>query len=121
MFRELLANAASGLPGCRGAALVGLDGVLIDQWIAPGSGDGFSMEPAAAEVTTVIRAARGALVSSQGGGLSEMTLRTGGWTGVARALAGPYFLILLTAPDSPVGRTRFAASRAAPLLERELA
>jgi predicted regulator of Ras-like GTPase activity (Roadblock/LC7/MglB family) len=118
MFREVLARAGSELSGCLGAAVVGIDGVLVEQWTAQESA---TMEPLAAEFTTVIKAARAALANMEGSALTELTLRTVNWTGVVRTIGVDYFLILLTTPDELVGRSRFVVQRAAPLLEREIA
>ena len=120
MLREVLARAGTELPGCRGAALVCLDGVVMEQWTAAGGRDAFSMEPAAAEVTSLMRAARSALRTTQGGPHTELALRTSGWAGVVRTVGESYFLIVLTAPDALMGVARFVAERAAPLLEKEL-
>ena len=120
MFREVLARAGGELPGCRGAALVGLDGMVIEQWTAPGSAGPIGLEPVAAEVTSVIKAARLASRNTDGDRLTELTLKTSGWSGVVRAVGDDYFLILVTSPDAVLGRTRFVVERAVPLIEREL-
>ncbi len=118
MFREVLARTGHDLPGCRGAALVGLDGMVIEQWTLAGDA---SMEPVAAELSSLLKAARGATRNTEGGPLAEVTLRTQAWSGVIRSVGDGYFLVVLTAPDALMGRTRFFVDRAIPLLEKEVA
>ena len=121
MFKEVLARMGGGLPGCRGAALVAIDGIVIEQWIAPRSMGGIRMEPVAGELTSVIKAARSASRNIEGEELAELTLKTRGWSGVVRAVGKDCFLIFVTSPDTLVGKTRFTVERAVPLIERELA
>jgi predicted regulator of Ras-like GTPase activity (Roadblock/LC7/MglB family) len=118
VFREVLARTGHDLPGCKGAALVGLDGMVIEQWTLE---DTSSMESVAAELSSLLKAARGATRNTEGGPLAEVTLRTEAWAGVIRSVGAGYYLMVLTAPDALLGRTRFFVERAIPLLEKEVA
>lgn len=120
MFKEVLARVGCDLPGCRGAALIGLDGIVIEQWTSPSEDGALSMEPVAAEVTSVIKAARSASRNTNGSRLNELTMKTSGWSGIVRAVRGDCFLVLVTSPEALLGRSRYIVERAVPLIEREL-
>jgi predicted regulator of Ras-like GTPase activity (Roadblock/LC7/MglB family) len=117
MLKTALEEAARRLPGCEAAALVGRDGILVEQWT---EGGGPSLEVLAAEMTPLLRAADVLAGNSDGGSVNEILLRLDSWSCLVRPINEEIFLVLVAARTAVPGRLRFEATRAAARLESEL-
>lgn len=114
MFRTALEEAARRLPGCEAAALVGRDGMVIEQWNGP---DGQGAEVLAAELTPVLRSVEALALHAGGGRVQEVVLRLSCWTGIVQPINADTFLVLVAGAGSIPGRLIFEASRAASRIE----
>ncbi len=117
MLRTALEEAARRLPGCEAAALVGQDGIVVEQWTG---GEGPSLEVLAAEMTPLLRAADALARNSDGGSVREVLLRLDSWSCLVQPINAEIFLVLVAARTAVPGRLRFEAIRAAARLESEL-
>lgn len=117
MLREALEETARRLPGCEAAALVGRDGIVVEQWTG---GDGVPLEVLAAEMTPLLRAADALGRSSEGGSVKEILLRLDSWLCLVRPISVEIFLVLVAGHAAVPGRLRFEAIRATARLESEL-
>jgi predicted regulator of Ras-like GTPase activity (Roadblock/LC7/MglB family) len=117
MFRTTLEEAARRLPGCEAAALVGRDGMVVEQWA---SAVGPSPEILAAELTPVLRSVEALGRNAGGGDLREFLVRLARWTCIVQPISGELLLLLVASHDAVPGRVRFEATRAAARLESDL-
>jgi len=108
--KQVLDAVLQRLPGARGAAVVGPDGIPVE---SSQSDPGINMEWAAAEGIDLVR--RAATPASEGAVASEtpdeITISGRRGLTVLRAVGAGYFLCLVAAPGTLTGRARYEAWR----------
>jgi len=114
---EVLDSLVRRIEGCDAAAVVGMDGMAIEQR-APALS--LNLEQISAEHTSLLKGALSARRESETGDPSELILLTDRHQFIARLLARDYFLLLVLRPGASLGRARFEARRAGLLLEEDL-
>lgn len=113
----VLEDLVKGLEDITAAAVVGFDGMVIDQRT---SEPGLNLDLISVGHTSLIKQAVTFLRDSNGGEPTELIVTTNRQKLVARLLAQEYFLLVILRPEASLGRARHAARRAGPLLEAEL-
>ncbi|HEV8336979.1 MAG TPA: roadblock/LC7 domain-containing protein [Candidatus Polarisedimenticolia bacterium] len=116
MFKEVLQGLVSRVDEARGAAIVGVDGIPLEEH-ARGSLD---LEKFAAECTTLIKSAAETGKALDQGTAREVVLRCDAAQTILRSLSGDYFLCLVLGPAAPLGRARYELQKACSRLEGEL-
>ena len=117
MFKDILEGLASRLEEVRGAAMVGVDGIPIEEL---SRGAGVDLERLAAECTSLIKTAAATGRALDQGRAQEVVLRCEGAQTILRSVTADYFLCLILGPDSHLGRARYELRKACLLLEGEL-
>jgi len=117
VFGKALAKIAEAVEGTRAVSLVGADGIPIETWGSPQS---LSIETVAAEMSSLLQAARRASAASSFGELREIATVTDGGISILSRVTGEYYLLLLLAREGNLGRGRFELRKAAAALEKEL-
>jgi predicted regulator of Ras-like GTPase activity (Roadblock/LC7/MglB family) len=122
-FASILRTIVEECGGGVGAALMGTDGIPIDQYTA----DISEAEPPETDVTTIgiefgrilldIRKASDGL---DGGSLDETIIELTRFTLVFRPIDSEYFLLLVMAPDGNLGKARYLIRRHMLAIRQEL-
>jgi predicted regulator of Ras-like GTPase activity (Roadblock/LC7/MglB family) len=118
MIRSTLETLVLTLDDCRGAILLGSDGMPIDGMVVDSAADAEVIAAGAAGI--LARAAR-FTAESGGGGIEEVLLLGELLIFLARPVGDEYCLLVLLGPDGNFGRARLAVRQAAPKLAEELA
>jgi len=121
-FASILQQIVDGSPGGLGAALMGFDGIPIDQVTASGAADSVGDEVGVlgVELGRILEEMRKAVDSVEGGLLEEVTVRMSRSCVVLRTVDAETFLVVLLAPDANIGKARFMARRYLPAIREEL-
>ncbi|HXU11496.1 MAG TPA: hypothetical protein VN898_05990 [Candidatus Binatia bacterium] len=116
-MKALLMELLDRLPGARGAAVVGLDGIAVEKVSAQPS---FNMDLVSAEVVALAKRARpsGADVADL---LEEISVTSRSGLTILRSIGGDYYLCLVVGPEGIPGRARFEAWRVGRQLEHAVA
>jgi predicted regulator of Ras-like GTPase activity (Roadblock/LC7/MglB family) len=115
-FSEVLRGMTEEVKGARGAAIVGMDGIIVEL---------HSLEPRldlhsfAAEYGNVLKVVQNASGSLDMGDAKELAVTTDNCVMIVRRINEDYFLALLVAPGAVFGKGRFAARKAAARLKGE--
>jgi predicted regulator of Ras-like GTPase activity (Roadblock/LC7/MglB family) len=117
VFTQTLRRIAERVGGTRAVSLVGADGIPVESW---GSPEGLSIETVAAEVGSLLRAARNTGSASGDGEVREVATVTDGGITIVSRVTREYYLLLLLAREGNLGRGRFELRKAAAALEKEL-
>ena len=122
-FASILRTIVEECGGGVGAALMGTDGIPIDQYTA----DTSEAEQLETDVTTIgiefgrilldIRKASDGL---DGGALDETIIELARFTLVFRPIDSEYFLLLVMAPDGNLGKARYLIRRHMLAIRQEL-
>jgi predicted regulator of Ras-like GTPase activity (Roadblock/LC7/MglB family) len=113
----ILENLVQRIEGSTAVAVVGIDGVVIDQRSCDPR---LNLDLISVGHTSLIKQAAAFLRDSNAGEAKELILAASRLKFVARLLARDYFLLIILHPQASLGRARHAARRAGPLLEAEL-
>ena len=116
-FAERLRRAAERVEGARAISLIAADGIPVESW---GNLEALSMEPLAAQMAALLKAARGAGDASGAGTIREVATVADSAITVLSRVTGEYYLLLLLGREGNLGRGRFELRRAAADLEKEL-
>jgi predicted regulator of Ras-like GTPase activity (Roadblock/LC7/MglB family) len=116
-LRQALDDLARRLPALEAAAVVGMDGIAIEQRPAGGAA---ALDRVAAGQTSLLKEALALCRETDGGETQEVALVTDRRLFLARLVARDYFLLLVAPANAGLGQMRFAARRAARSLEQEL-
>ncbi|HWG83876.1 MAG TPA: roadblock/LC7 domain-containing protein [Deinococcales bacterium] len=110
-----LRRLLESVEGAVGAAVGGLDGLLVEQ---AGSQEDLDLATVAAEHASILRNARAAYSRSLGAGpIIEVIVSAERLTGFTRLVNDDYFITVALVPGGNLGRARILAERAG----RELA
>jgi predicted regulator of Ras-like GTPase activity (Roadblock/LC7/MglB family) len=116
-MKALLTELLDRLPGARGAAVVGLDGIAVEKVSAQPS---FNMDLVSAEVVALVKRALSSGANG-GDGLEEISVTSRSGLTILRSIGGDYYLCLVVGPDGIPGRARFEAWRVGRQLEHAVA
>ncbi len=118
MFSDVLQGLVAKLEEARGAAIVGVDGIPLEEH---SRGGGPELERLAAECTSLIKAAMETGRALDQGPAREVVLRCDGAQTLLRSVTSDYFLCLVLGPQAQLGRARYELQKACQRLEGELA
>lgn len=116
MFSEVLEGLVSRLEDAQGAAVVGIDGIAIEQ----SRGASIDLERVAAECTSLIKAGASTGQALEQGQAREILLQCEGAQTLLRSVTPDYFLCLILGPQALVGQARFELRKACHRLENDL-
>jgi predicted regulator of Ras-like GTPase activity (Roadblock/LC7/MglB family) len=110
-FLEIFEEMHRKDPGVISGALAGVDGLTIEEWLAPG--DDRDLSALSAEVIQFFRESDRIAVENGLGAAEEVHL--GGDRGQVfiRKVAPEYFLVIVTNPETVPGKCRFLLRQAA--------
>src|SRR5262245_57479528 len=117
MFKDVLQGLVAGLDGAHGAAIVGVDGIALEEHTR---GDPVDLERLAAECTSLIKIAAETGRVLEQGAAKEVVLRCEGAQTILRSLTPDYFLCLILGPEAQLGRAHYELQKTCRRLEGEL-
>jgi predicted regulator of Ras-like GTPase activity (Roadblock/LC7/MglB family) len=120
MFKEALVRIVEQTEGATGALIMGMDGIAVERHFLP-EGSEANMDVAAAEITSLVRAALRAGNHTGLGQLQEMFVNFEHVRILARMFSPEYFVVLTVRPEGNLGRGRFELRKAELQLAREFA
>lgn len=118
MFKEVLQEILNRTEGCKGALIMGFDGIAVEKVWQEDATDG-NYDIAVAEYTSLIRSAKQKNNDTGLGKLNELTVSTNNEIFILRLVSNEYFLALILSDDGNFGRGRYELRRAELLLENE--
>jgi predicted regulator of Ras-like GTPase activity (Roadblock/LC7/MglB family) len=116
-FKSLLKKIVENVDGAMGAAVIGEDGIAIDQF---SSKSDFDITAAGAEYSTIISSARKASTSFGLGKTNEVLISTEKATMIMMLVGASYFVTLALSIDGNLGRGRLELKKVIPELEKLL-
>jgi predicted regulator of Ras-like GTPase activity (Roadblock/LC7/MglB family) len=119
MFRAILQGIVEQAEGGISAALMGYDGIAIDQFDRPC--DGVDPQLVAVEYVNVLKEIKKTVEILETGDMEEVVIRSQRFTVLIRALSDEYFVTLTLRCDGNFGKARFLLTREAPRLREALA
>jgi predicted regulator of Ras-like GTPase activity (Roadblock/LC7/MglB family) len=122
-FAEMLREIVEGCGGGIGAALMGNDGIPIEQVTAGGAARGplgEDIATAGTEFGRILEDTRKAADAVGGGAVLETTVLLSRVTLVFRAVDEDIFLVVALAPDGNLGKARYLIRKQLPALRQEL-
>jgi predicted regulator of Ras-like GTPase activity (Roadblock/LC7/MglB family) len=117
MLRTILTEWAREIPGCQSAGLVGIDGMVVEQWTGEG---GPPLEVLGGELTPLMRAVSSLSRNTDGGDLREIMVRLQSWSCLIQPVTEEIYLIIVAGREAVPGRMRFEALRATAKFEAAL-
>lgn len=120
MFKQTLNEIQAKTEGCLGVAIMGMDGIPVEQVWQPEAGE-MNLDVAVAEFTNLLRNAQRATGDMGLESLREVFVLTDSAAFVMRLINAEYFLVLALQPDGNFGRGRYELRRAEMILEKEFA
>jgi len=115
-FSEVLQNITSGVKGAKGAFIVGMDGIIVEEYSA---GEDLDMQSVGAEYGNILKEVQRASSSLKLGGTQEVTINTESANVIIRKINDEYFVAMMLAPEGNFGKGRFMARVASGRLEPE--
>ncbi len=113
-FSSILKEIVEGTPGAIGCALMGVDGIPIEQQVAgsPAARD-FEEELGAAgvEFGRILQETRKASDTLGGGALREIAVNLARFTLVFHVVDEDHFLVMALLPDGNLGKARYLLRR----------
>jgi len=104
-FSEVLKGLTGDLKGAKGALIVGMDGIIVDEYSSEQSG--VDMSSIGAEYGNVLKEIQKASQSLQFGEANEVAVTTEAVCLIMRKINEEYFVALLLSPDGNIGKGRF--------------
>lgn len=120
MFKEALQSIVEKTDGALGAVIMGTDGLAVEKFFRE-EGSEANLDVAAAEFTSLIRAAARSAKDLNLGDVRELLLSLEQVTLLMRALHQEYFVFLAIKPDGNLGRGRYELRKAELVLCEEFA
>ena len=119
-FREILRTIVEDCGGGISAALMGNDGIPIDDYMAQGSEESaVPVETAAVEFGRILIDIRKASDALGGGILEETVVQLGHFTLIFRPVDDENFLVVMLGPDGNLGKARYLIRRHMLAIRRE--
>jgi len=122
-FSSILRSIVDGCGGGLGAALMGNDGIAIDQVTAaasPSPSGGEDVSAAGIEFGRILEEIRKASDALSGGAVAEVVVSLARFHLVLRVVDDETFLVLALAPDGNLGKARYLIRRHLLALREEL-
>lgn len=119
MFRRVLQELVEKTDGCKGAIIMGTDGITVEQVWAETEAKA-NLEATFTEFISLVRNAERLKTETKLGRLLEATLTSESGTLIMRFISNEYFIAMMLRPDGNFGRGRFELKRAELKLEKEL-
>ncbi len=116
-FKAILNQLVTSLDGAIGAGLVGLDGLVIEQFSVNSD---FDINIAGAEYSTIVKNAMKASESFGAGKTNEILISTEKATMIMMTVGTEYFCALAIGLDGNLGKGRLELKKAIPQLEKGL-
>jgi predicted regulator of Ras-like GTPase activity (Roadblock/LC7/MglB family) len=105
MFTSELESLCAEVPGCQGAVVMSFDGISVAQHAC---GSDLDMETILIELSGALRQTMQALSGEAGDDLQEVVITSKQKCLLVRLLRDEYFVALFLAPESLVGKGRYA-------------
>lgn len=115
-FSQILKEVAQDVKGAKGAVVVGMDGIIVDEYTAE---PGMDLQSISAEYGNILKEVQIASLSLQMGRTNEVSIITDSNDLIMRKINEDYFLALILSPDGNFGKGRFVVRRAVNLLAKE--
>lgn len=109
MFDQLIRSITEETPGGIGAILMGYDGIAIADYFVPG--EVLDQQMVAIEYANVLKEIRNAATVLNTGDLEEVSIRTGRYCFILRAVTEEYFLGLTLLREGNFGKGRYLLRR----------
>ncbi len=120
-FENILRSILDGSPGAIGIALMGDDGVPVEQLqTGPASPMSVDIGTAGVEFGRILSEIRKASDALGGGAMSEIVVNLGRFSLIFRAVDEGLFLVLALAPDGNLGKARYLMRRQLLAIRQEL-
>jgi len=121
-FHSILSEIVGACPGALGLALMGSDGIPIDQVAGTAAGDSVADDVGVlgVEFGRILEEVRKAADSVGGGGPEELSVRLGHFQVVLRAVDDDTYLVMALAPAGNAGKARFLLRRHLGALREQL-
>ncbi|NIQ93983.1 MAG: roadblock/LC7 domain-containing protein [Desulfuromonadales bacterium] len=119
MFSDILQGIVEQSGGGIGISLMGYDGIAIEQHLS--DYDEVDLQLLAVEYANVLKEVKRAVEVLNTGFMEEVTVKTGRFLVVVRALNDEYFVVLTLTRDGNIGKARYLLMREAPKLREALA
>lgn len=113
-FRATLQTIVEGVEGGFGAIIMGYDGIEIDAFVRQDSG--FDVQLLAVEYATVLKEVKNTVDVLKSGELEEVTIATGRYRILVRAVNDEFFVVLMMSSDGNYGKGRYLLKREVPAL-----
>ena len=117
-FKECLKEIVDDVGGGIGAAIMGYDGIAIDEYLPAESP--FDLELLAAEYANLLKEIKRTVEVLKTGEMEEVSVATTNIRALVRVINEEFFLTLLITADGNFGKGRYLLRREAPKLRDEL-
>jgi len=115
-FTEVLQGITSRVKGAKGAFIVGMDGIIVEEFSPTGDVD---MQSVGAEYGNILKEVQNASNSLKLGGAKEVTINTETANVIIRKINDEYFVAMMIEPGGNFGKGRFMTRVAVGQLEPE--
>jgi predicted regulator of Ras-like GTPase activity (Roadblock/LC7/MglB family) len=115
-FSEVLRELARDVKGARGAAIVGMDGIVVEQYVPE---PGLDLQSLAAEYGNVVKVVQTASDSLSMGQARELAVVTEDSVMLIRKINEDYFMALVAEPGAAFGKGRFMVRKAVARVSKE--
>jgi len=115
-FSEVLRGITSDVKGAKGAVVVGMDGIIVDEYTVIPDMD---LQSVGAEYGNILKEVQNASMSLQMGTAKEVAVMTELNDLILRKINDEYFIALVLSKDGNFGKGRFMVRIAANRLEKE--
>ncbi|HEY3347594.1 MAG TPA: roadblock/LC7 domain-containing protein [Nitrospirota bacterium] len=115
-FSEILKKATEEIKGSMGAVIVGMDGIVVEEYLAV---PGIDLQSISAEYGNILKEVQSASASLQLGDAEELAIQTENNGIVIRKINKDYFIAILLSPNAILGKGRFVARVAVNQLQKE--
>ena len=120
MFKQTLEDIQRKTEGCLGVAIMGMDGIPVEQvWLSEGAD--LNLDVAVAEFTTLLRNTKRSTGDLGLKRLLEVSVLCESAYFNMRMINEEYFLVLALHPEGNFGRGRYELRRAEMILEQDFA
>jgi predicted regulator of Ras-like GTPase activity (Roadblock/LC7/MglB family) len=115
-FSDILQGLTSNVKGAKGAFIVGMDGIIVEEYNLDGEID---MQSIGAEYGNILKEVQNASASLKLGVAREVTILTEAASVIIRKINEEYLVAMIIAPGGNYGKGRFMTRVASVKLEPE--